>query len=359
MANTTIPIHKLFRVYETLDQFDAEASHPENKICFIKDKRIIYANGVEYTNEQMYNDNITDDIKDAAKFKTVYNALLDELRNRNYMEIKLVPYIYWTGNSNTINISGTNYTAEPDKINIDGVEYYQLKLNKDLDNNFYQFINNTFSNLIFKDVDTSNVTNMNQMFSGCSTLTSLDASGFDTSNVTDMYYMFNNCRALTFLDVSGWNTGNVTNMLAMFQNCSSLTSLNVSGFDTSNVPNMTAMFYNCSSLTSLNVSGLNTSNVTNMTAMFYNCRALTFLDVSGWNTSNVTYMGGMFNNCGALTSLDLSGWNINNDTNMNGMFGNCSALKTIRMIGCSQTTIDKIKAQLSTDGITGCTIVTE
>ena len=87
MTNTTIPIHKLFRVYETLDQFDGEASHPENKICFIKDKRIIYANGVEYTNEQMYNDNITDDIKDAAKFKTVYNALLDELKNRNYMEL--------------------------------------------------------------------------------------------------------------------------------------------------------------------------------------------------------------------------------------------------------------------------------
>ena len=87
MANITIPIHKLFRVYETLDQFDGEASHPENKICFIKDKRIIYANGVEYTNEQMYDDNITDDIKDTAKFKTVYNALLDELKNRNYMEL--------------------------------------------------------------------------------------------------------------------------------------------------------------------------------------------------------------------------------------------------------------------------------
>ena len=43
MANTTIPIHKLFRVYETLDQFDAEANHPENKICFIKDKKIIYS----------------------------------------------------------------------------------------------------------------------------------------------------------------------------------------------------------------------------------------------------------------------------------------------------------------------------
>ena len=87
MANTTIPIHKLFRVYEKLDQFDAEASHPENKICFIKDKRIIYANGVEYTNAQMYNDILTDGIKDVTGFKIVYNALLDELKSKNYMEL--------------------------------------------------------------------------------------------------------------------------------------------------------------------------------------------------------------------------------------------------------------------------------
>ena len=87
MTNTTIPIHKLFRVYETLDQFDSEASHPENKICFIKDKRIIYANGVEYTNAQMYDDILTEDIKDVTGFKTVYNALLDELKNKNYMEL--------------------------------------------------------------------------------------------------------------------------------------------------------------------------------------------------------------------------------------------------------------------------------
>ena len=78
---------KIFRNYNTLSQFNSESVHPENKICFIKDKRIIYANGVEYTNEQMYNDNITDDIKDTAKFKTVYNALLDELKNRNYMDL--------------------------------------------------------------------------------------------------------------------------------------------------------------------------------------------------------------------------------------------------------------------------------
>jgi hypothetical protein len=57
--------------------------------------------------------------------------------------------------------------------------------------------------------------------------------------------------------------------------------------------------------------------------------------------------------------LDISGWDTSNVTNMNSIFSGCSALKTIRMVGCSQTTIDKIKAQLSTDGITGCTIITE
>ena len=67
----------------------------------------------------------------------------------------------------------------------------------------------------------------------------------------------------------------------------------------------------------------------------------------------------MFYNCNALTSLDLSGWETSNVTNMDNMFKGCSALKTIRMVGCSQTTIDKIKAQLTTDGITDCTIVTE
>ena len=96
-----------------------------------------------------------------------------------------------------------------------------------------------------------------------------------------------------------------------------------------------------------------------MTAMFYNCNSLTSLDVSRWNTSNVTSMDGMFNNCGALTYLDISGWDTSKVTDTGYMFKGCSALKTIRMIGCSQTTIDKIKAQLSTDGITDCTIVTE
>ena len=158
----------------------------------------------------------------------------------------------------------------------------------------------------------------------------------------------------------GSNTSNVTDMNGMFSGCKVLTSLDVSNFNTSNVTNMNDMFSYCSGLTSLDVSNFNTSNATNMQSMFDNCRILTSLDVSNFNTSNVTDMSYMFAFCGSLTSLDLSKWDIRNATNMSIMFSNCSKLTTIRMVGCEKPTIDKIKAQLKTDGIiNNVTIITE
>ena len=129
------------------------------------------------------------------------------------------------------------------------------------------------------------------------------------------------------------------------------------GSDTSKLNNMISMFYGCSSLTSLDLSGWNTSNVTYMGSMFYDCNGLKSLDLSSFNTSNVTDMPSMFSKCSGLTSLDLSKWDTSKLNNMSSMFYGCSALKEIKMIGCTQPTIDKIKAQLNTDGITGFNII--
>ena len=85
--------------------------------------------------------------------------------------------------------------------------------------------------------------------------------------------------------------------------------------------------------------------------MFKGCSGLTSLDLSGWDTSNVTYISDMFNDCTSLTSLDLSGWNMSNVTSMYNMFRGCTSLTSIRMVGCEKPTIDKIKAQLTADGI--------
>ena len=128
------------------------------------------------------------------------------------------------------------------------------------------------------------------------------------------------------------------------------------GSNTSKVTNMNSMFVNCYSLTSLNLRRFNTSNVTSMEWMFMACSGLESLDLNGWNTSNVTNMGYMFSGCTSLTSLDLSGWNTSKVTFSTSMFYGCPNSLEIIMKGCSKETIDKIKAQLTTDGITGAKI---
>ncbi len=177
-------------------------------------------------------------------------------------------------------------------------------------------------------LDTSKVTDMNDMFYDCYHLTSLDVTGFDTSNVTDMSGMFENCSALKSLDVTGFDTSKVTNMSGMFNKCERLKSLDVTGFDTSNVTDMSAMFIDCYNLTSLDVTGFDTSNVTNMRSMFWGSN-LTSLDLSGFDTSKVTDMSCMFDYCEQLTSLDLSGFDTSKVTDMSCMFDDCRNLTTI------------------------------
>ena len=254
-------------------------------------------------------------------------------------------------------VNGTSYTVTPDASGNWSVPVSKFN---GVTNMGYAFSNcGSLTSLDVSGFNTSNVTNMNSMFISCSSLTSLDVSHFNTSNVTDMYQLFSNCHSLKTLDLSGWNTENVTTLEYMFSFCISLTSLDLSHFDTSSVTGMGGMFWNCNKLTSLDVSGFNTSNVTNMNSMFSDCSSFTNLDLSGFNTSKVIRMDYMFSGCSKLKTLDLSHFDTSNVTNINYMFSGCSSLTTIRMVGCSSATVDKIKKQLASDGITSCTIVTE
>ena len=112
---------------------------------------------------------------------------------------------------------------------------------------------NGFSKLLeienLKLLDTLTVTNMSQMFSGCSSLTSLDVSNFDTSQLTSMKSMFYGCRNIIHLNVSSFKTTNLTDVTTMFTECASLITLDLSNFDTSKVTNMSQMFWGCMRLT--------------------------------------------------------------------------------------------------------------
>ena len=112
---------KIFRNYNTLAEFNSESVHPENKICFIKDNGVLYSNGVQYS---FYKMDTIDNMGDSDNIADKFNELRTNLLKSNLMEKKNL--LYWTGPSNTISISGRSYTANPDKVTIDGVEYYQL-----------------------------------------------------------------------------------------------------------------------------------------------------------------------------------------------------------------------------------------
>ena len=181
------------------------------------------------------------------------------------------------------------------------------------------------------NLDTSNVTLMNNMFSNCSSLTSLDLSHFDTSKVIEMSCMFSYCSSLPSLDLSNFNTTNVTNMYAMFGGCSSLTSLDLSHFDTSNVSGMGQMFEYCTSLEYLNLTNFNTSKVESMSFMFNGCENLKSLDVSGFDTSAVRSTAEIFQGCKSLKSLDISNFDLSNTDEIYGMFRNCTGLTSINI----------------------------
>ena len=198
---------------------------------------------------------------------------------------------------------------------------------KDSENMFFN--RSKLQKIVFKMLDTQNVTDMCSMFNGCSGLTSLDLTPLDTQNVTDMSGMFYKCSGLTSLDLTPLDTQNVTNMRDLFGLCSGLTSLDLSPLDTQKVTDMSYMFYHCLGLISLDLTPLDTQNVTDMGSMFSRCSGLTSLDLSPLDTKKVWDMKSMFDDCSGLTSLDLSPLDTQNVTDMSYMFYGCSGLTSL------------------------------
>ncbi len=75
----------ILRNYNTLSQFNSESVHPENKICFIKDKGVLYLNGVQYSPSKM--DNIAN-ISDSDNIVDKFNELRTNLINSSMMKSK-------------------------------------------------------------------------------------------------------------------------------------------------------------------------------------------------------------------------------------------------------------------------------
>ena len=118
---------------------------------------------------------------------------------------------------------------------------------------FYNMTNLTTITGMQYYLNTSQVTNMNQMFYNCSNLSSIDVSGFNTANVVLMFGMFQKCNNLSYIYVGNFNTAKVKDMENMFSSCSKLTSLDISKFDLSNLSSSDMMMGGCSGLKTLTI----------------------------------------------------------------------------------------------------------
>lgn len=228
----------------------------------------------------------------------------------------------------------------------------------------------------------NNVINMESLFKNCSGLTSVALPKVTSKKIQYMQRMFSGCSSLTSIDLSGWNVENVTEMGDLFYDCSNLKDLNLSGWTPKSLTKIDRMFLNCTSLENINLSGWNLENMTEIQYMFSGCTSLKTVDLSNWKTPKLSVLGRLINGCGNLTyanlsgwdvsslyqidvypfsgcvnlvTLDLSGWNLDNTIVDRRLFENCNSLKTVRMVGCSQTTVDKIKKVLPS----GATVVTK
>lgn len=171
------------------------------------------------------------------------------------------------------------------------------------------------------NVDTSNVTTMENMFRFCSNIGkaghAFEIDQWDTSNVTDLSSMFERCENLRSSSwLRNWDTSSVTSTAWMFVGCTSLTEFDGRRWDTSNFTNLELMFDGCSSLSSVHVENWKTDKVINTKSMFRGCSSLTELTLGTKGTANDPY-----EDC----------WHLSSDTLYSGMFGDCTSLQKLNI----------------------------
>ena len=250
-------------------------------------------------------------------------------------------FIYDLNTATTISdyvaeLDATNTTLTFKKFTSDNLESIDLRRlvivnDKPMVKDMYDIETKNIKNIVFDEsFKTYAPTSLEHFFAGCSTLETITGLEYlNTANVKNMSNMFSGCQNLSSLDLSKFNTEKVTDMSRMFYGCQKLSSLDLSNFNTEKVTDMSSMFEDCLELSSLDLSNFNTKEVKLMNNMFWGCSALTSLDLSNFNTANVMDMGNMFLNCSVLTSLDLSNFNTKEVRYMHSMFSGCSTLQTI------------------------------
>lgn len=166
-----------------------------------------------------------------------------------------------------------------------------------------------------------------KLFANLANVTTIEGlNNINVNSVTDMNYLFDGDKSLTSLDLTSWKPENTTDMNHMFSNCTNLETVYLTK-NTSD-ENGTPLF--------------NTRKVTNMSAMFKNNKKLYYIgepnnlnkdcDVQfNFACDNVTDMSQMFQGCSSIKTIQFDNYDTsyNKVQTMNSILANCTSLERI------------------------------
>ena len=192
---------------------------------------------------------------------------------------------------------------------------------------FYSCANSTEINV--SQWNTSKIKYFDKMFSNCQSLAFLDVNNWDMISGCSLNSMFS-YSGITDIDLSKWDTSNISNLSNLFFNCTKLKQIDLHTWNTKSVSTCYWLFRGCSSLEFINIDGWNTCNVYDMDRMFGECpKLITIKGLNKLNIRNVQFTRLMFISDQSLTTLDLSSFDTQNCIDTSQMFRGCYNLKSI------------------------------
>ena len=108
------------------------------------------------------------------------------------------------------------YITEKLKIKKSSYNYFP-KTKEELKDIINQLIEDRGNKGNFNDIDTSEITDMSDLFSGMEKFNG-DISGWNVSNVKYMTYMFHLCKSFN-CDISNWDVSNIKYNKEIFEKC--------------------------------------------------------------------------------------------------------------------------------------------
>lgn len=200
------------------------------------------------------------------------------------------------------------------------VDINVLNLTKVLTTN-RMFFHSTIDYIDFGATTSSVNMDMSYMFAGVTTdYISLDQMNLrQVATMEKMFYQANVADTIWITDVYSYYLNNVTDM---FTDCT-VKTIDLSGSTFTTLKSISKLFYN-NSATTLNLDGITFRDLTNITDVFKGSKATT-INLNNTRFLSLTNMSELFYNNQNVKTINMSGMVANSVTSLSNMFLNCTA----------------------------------